>query len=46
LACGEVGHVEHGALLDPFSDLHDVSSDLDLSLVPSAETIINGRGAG
>ena len=39
---GEVGHVEHGAPLGPFSDLHDLSSGLDLSLTPSAETIING----
>ena len=43
---GEVGNVEHGAPLGPFSDLHDASSELDLSLTPSAETIINGRGAG
>jgi len=43
---GEVRHAEHGAPLDPFSDRHEPSSDLDLSLTPSAETIINGRGAG
>ena len=43
---GEVGHVEHGAPLGPFSGLHDLSGGLGLSLTPSAETIINGRGAG
>ena len=37
---GEVRHVEHGAPLDLFRDRHDLSSDLDLSLTPSAETII------
>jgi len=43
---GEVGHVEHGAPFDPFSGRHDLGSGLDLSLTPSAETMINGRGAG
>jgi hypothetical protein len=43
---GELRHVEHGAPLDPFSNRHDLGSDLDLSLTPSAETIINSRGAG
>jgi hypothetical protein len=42
---GEVRHAEHGAPLDPFSDRHDLSGDLDLSRTPSMETIINRRRA-
>jgi len=43
---GEVWHVEHVAPLDAFSDRNDLSSDLELSLTPSAESIIHGRRAG
>lgn len=40
---GQVGHVEHGAALDLFSDRHGLMSDPDLRLTPPPETIIDGR---